>query len=198
MKTLLIDLDSEKILDVHEDTMYVVWPSHNSTSKLELNFVNSGVSAEIVGLFVVSKNKQINFETVANHKVPSTSCLTVVRGVLLEEGQADYIGKIIINKRATETSSFLENSSLVVGENTKNNSQPILEIENNEVKASHGSTTGRISKDMLYYLMSRGIDKTDAEEMIIEGFFNSILGKIKDEEIVKILKERLKNELTIN
>ena len=89
------------------------------------------------------------------------------------------MGKIIIAKKAFQTNSYLNNKTLVIGEGTKNITRPILEIEADDVKASHGSTTGRVREDDVYYLTSRGLTKKEAEEVIVEGFFESVVAKIE-------------------
>jgi Fe-S cluster assembly protein SufD len=93
------------------------------------------------------------------------------------------VGKIIIAKKAFQTNSYLNNKTLVIGEGTKNVTRPILEIEADDVKASHGATTGRVRVDDVYYLTSRGLTKKEAEEIIVEGFFESLVAKIEDEDV---------------
>ena len=106
-----------------------------------------------------------------------------MRGVLLDGGKSDYIGKIIIEKPAQQTSSYLDDSVLVVGEDTHNNSQPILEIEADDVKASHGATTGRVDDMQVYYLKSRGFNELEAKNLIVEGFLRATLSRIQDEKV---------------
>ncbi|KKS59963.1 MAG: SufBD protein [candidate division WWE3 bacterium GW2011_GWF2_42_42] len=93
------------------------------------------------------------------------------------------MGKIIIAKKAFQTNSYLNNKTLVIGEGTKNITRPILEIEADDVKASHGATTGRVRESDVYYLRSRGLTKKEAEEIIVEGFFESLVAKIEDGDV---------------
>ncbi|OGC63195.1 hypothetical protein A2264_00690 [candidate division WWE3 bacterium RIFOXYA2_FULL_46_9] len=74
---------------------------------------------------------------------------------------------------------------MVVGENTKSHSQPILQIDANDVRASHGATTGRIDEEQVYYLTSRGLSAEDAQNLIIKGFLGTLLDMVKDEKILK-------------
>lgn len=148
-----------------------------------LVFEKEGVTAEIIGIYRLYENEMLNFETSSHHKVPNTVCETNIKGVLGTNSSSNYIGKIKIDKKAQQTSSFLNNSVLVAGKNTKNESQPILEIEANDVKASHGATTGRINDMQKYYLQSRGLTFDDAKKLIIDGFFKSALAQIRDDVI---------------
>ncbi len=194
MKTQLVSVQENTVLKVVEDTQFVLGVAEFSPEKnyaLSLMFEKPGVEAEIVGIFRLSQGQALNLATSAVHKAPQTKCFTYVKGVLLDNARSDYVGKIIIEKKAQQTSSYLEENVIVVGENTHNNSQPILEIEADDVKASHGATTGRIDDEQIYYLRTRGLSNQEAENVIIEGFFNSLLNRIKDEKIRHKVAEKL-------
>lgn len=191
MKDILISVKEDKRILVEEDSRFILLPElkensvENSVDRAELEFVfkKQGVSAEIVLLYVLPVRGTLNLTTTANHLVANTSCVTKVRGVMLDKSVSSYIGKINIAKDAQQTSSFLEDYVLVVGEKTKNNSQPILTIEADDVRASHGATTGRINQEQLYYLCSRGLSMEEAQKTIIDGFFAEVLETIADESI---------------
>lgn len=187
MKNILIELKDDIVLSPKEDTRYVLsFPefTDNKAYSVTLNLEKEGISAEMISLYKLYSKHALKLTTVSHHKVPNTKCTTVVKGVLFDGCSSDYIGKIIIEKKAQQTSSYLDDAILVVGEDTKNNSQPILQIDADDVKASHGATTGRISEEQLYYLMARGLSKKDAEETIVTGFFETLLSRI-DDDIVK-------------
>lgn len=178
---------------VAEDTQYVLDLVPHTMDKrfsFELVFDTEGVSAEIDGLFLLKQNQFLDLTTTARHRVPHTSCITKIKGVLTSNSRAKYLGKIIIEKLAQQTSSFLEHAILVTGNETVNSSQPILEIEADDVKASHGSTTGRINEDQIYYLMSRGLNRRSAENLIIQGFFESLVSKVYDDDVKSYLMQK--------
>jgi len=189
MKTKLVKVGPDTQVKVQEDTQFVLdFEGIGRTDKdkahsLSVVFEKPGVKAEIVGAFKLSESQVLNLATSAIHKVPHTKCLTYIKGVLLDNSSSDYVGKIIIEPKAQQTSSYLEDNVIVVGENTKNKSRPIREIEADDVKASHGATTGRINPEQVYYLRSRGFSKEEAQNVIVEGFFTSLLSRIKDEKI---------------
>ena len=81
----------------------------------------------------------------------------------------------------------------ILGDSVKNESQPILEILADDVKASHGATTGRIPEENIYYLESRGLDKEEAKVLIVEGFFEELLSKIHDQQIAQEVRDKLFN-----
>lgn len=180
-------------IDVLEDTQYVLdFTGANETAySIELDLSKQGVKAEIYGLYNLKKDQKLKFTTVVRHLATHTSCLTQIKGVLGDGCESDYVGKILINKTGQQTTSFLNHGVLVVGEDTSNKSQPILEIDADDVKASHGATTGRLDESQMYYLMSRGLTKKEATNVIVTGFFEELCHKIEDTSVGAKLLERL-------
>lgn len=194
MNCILVSLKENSIIKVTKDTQ-VILDTYNINKSSEytitLLFETPGISAEIIGIYNLQDNMSLSLTTIAHHIAPNTSCLTTIRGVLHTNCYSKYIGKIKIDKNAQQTSSFLDDSVLVLGEKTKHRSDPILEIEANDVKASHGSTTGRINESHIYYLQSRGLNIREAQDIIVQGYFESILSKITDATIKNKVKEYL-------
>lgn len=171
MKVQNVNIKNSEKIEVKEDTVFVLELSDEKLDcDLEFLFEKEGVTAQVNGAFRLNKGQKLNLTTNSIHKVPNTSCNVVIKEVLEDKAESNYIGKILIDKKAPKTTSFLEHKVLVIGEGTKTTSEPILEIETDDVKASHGATTGRISEEQIYYLMSRGLDKNESVDMIVEGF----------------------------
>lgn len=186
MKSELLSITKSIQVRVSEDTQYVLsFPSRKASNEytVELVFETPGITAEIIGLYKLYPEEQLHLTTIANHRVPYTSCTTKIKGALLSGSSSIYLGKIIIAKEAQQTSSFLEDSVLVLGSNTHNRSDPVLEIEADDVAASHGATTGRIDPSQVYYLQSRGLNTEEAQELILQGYFESLLSQICDKSI---------------
>ncbi len=163
--------------------------------KLEIIFDKPGVSCHLIGMYVLNDGEKLDFTTIAKHETRNTSCLQDVRGVLRDNSDSKYIGSIVIEENASQTESFLDDSVLVLGQGTKNQSEPILEIKNNDVKASHGSTTGRINEEEIFYLQARGLSKKESENIIVEGFFEKLLNQIEDNTIREVIAEKLAKKL---
>jgi Fe-S cluster assembly scaffold protein SufB len=196
MRAHYIKLKEYTEIAVEEDAQYILGlPSRKENSHCVFNLIfnKEGVSAEIIGAYRLNTGEELNLTTVADHRVPNTSCLTKIKGVLLDGSKSDYTGKIAISKNAQQTNSFLEDNVLVLGEDVINNSSPLLEINANDVKASHGATTGRVSGEQIYYLTTRGLSREEAEKVIVEGFFTSLLNGIMDEKI----KNKVKREISL-
>ena len=189
MKTVLVPIKAGLEMKVLEDTQFVLDFSKSKRGDVHFVFDKAGISAEIIGIYTARDNEDYRLETITTHKAPHTSCVTYIKGVLFDNGKSEYVGRIIIEKSAQQTSSFLEDHVLVVGENTHTNSEPILEIAANDVKASHAATTGRIDESQVYYLQSRGLSRDEAEEVLVEGFFESLLGRIADPDIKEKIRQ---------
>ena len=146
-------------------------------------FNGEGSQSENLGLFVGKNREHIDITTNAYHNTPHTSNNIKVDGILKDNSSSVYRGLIRIEKEGQQTNSYLSNHILKIGEKTLGNSIPSLQIEANDVKASHGATVGQVSEEHLFYLMSRGLSRDDAESMITQGFLEPIICKIKLEEL---------------
>jgi Fe-S cluster assembly protein SufD len=99
--------------------------------------------------------------------------------VVHEDGKADMYGKIIVKKGAQHTESFLQERVLLVDDESCATAIPNLEIKAQEVKCSHAAAVGKIDEEQLFYLMSRGLSKKKATDVIVEGFLQEVRRKIK-------------------
>jgi len=194
MKTRLVKVGSNTKIRLKESAQLVLEATDlgvNDRHSLTLTFERPGLEAEILGAFKLSGKQVLNLSTIAVHKVPKTKCLTYIKGVLFDQAVSDYIGKIIIEPPAGQTTSYLEDNILLVGRGARSTSQPVLEIEADDVKASHGATAGPLNPEHIYYLRSRGLTEAEAKNVVIEGFFTSLLSRIKDEKIRNKVSRRL-------
>lgn len=113
-------------------------------------------------------------KTITDHLKPKTTGRVEVRGVVKNGARVRVDGLIRIAKGAEEADSFLKMKLLMLDDVSMAMAEPKLEIENNLVKASHSASVGMIDQDQLFYLMSRGVSKKEAEELIVEGFIKVI------------------------
>lgn len=170
----------------------------NVEKTLDIVLAHEGSEVQVLCVYVGLKEQKVNLTINSTHKAPNTKCLIQVRGVLKGSSYSTFKGLIKIGKKAQLTNSYLDDDVLILGDGARNESQPTLEIEADDVKATHGATTGQISKDHLFYLQSRGLTKEQAENIILEGFFDPVISKISDigirELVYKSILERLSLE----
>ncbi len=165
-----------------------------SRVKIDTLFNGQGSSSKTSGVFYGDSEQHFDITTDAHHNVPNTNCDILVKGVLDDSSSSVYRGKIKILKEAQQTNSYLSDHSLMLSGNSISNSIPSLEIDANDVKASHGATIGKPDDEELFYLMARGLSKKEAERLIITGYFSPVLELIKNLEFKAKLEDAIEGK----
>ncbi len=119
---------------------------------------------------LVKPGETVNFETLMEFIAPNTVGNTLIKAVVMPKGNLFLKGTIRISKNASDSKAFLKHSVLLVGNDSQAVSIPELEIENNQVQASHASAIGPVDQSQLFYLMSRGFSQKSAIKLIIKSF----------------------------
>jgi len=125
---------------------------------------------EMIKTLVVEAGEEVYLRTESVYDAPRQSGEVVVKAVVMENGFLDLSGIIKIKKRANLAEAFLRQKVLLVGENSRAEARPELEIETDEVKASHAASVGKVSEEDIFYLRSRGFSRERAIELIIKAF----------------------------
>lgn len=141
--------------------------------------IEQDAEAEVYGAVESHGEEKYYFNLVQHHKGLRSHSKTLFKGVGKDKSFQEFSGMIKIDKAAQQSNAFLENRVLLVSKNATSRAKPGLEINANNVKASHAATTGRINEQQLFYLQSRGIDVKTAEDLIAKGFLKEILEKTK-------------------
>lgn len=166
-----------------------------SRIKIDNHFNGEGSSSRVAGLFGASGSQHMDLTTNAFHNVPNTSSKINVKGALKGSASHVYRGLIKIEKAAKNTSSYLSDHALTLSDNASANSIPSLMIDNNDVQCGHSASVGNVDEEKLLYLMSRGLDKKNAENLVVEGFFSQMIASLASEkmrsEFSRIVKERI-------
>ena len=113
--------------------------------------------------------------------------IKIFKNVITLGSRGVFQGKIFVDERAQKTNAYQLSKGLLLDEDTEFSTKPELEIYADDVKCSHGSTSGNIDKDALFYLKARGIEEKEAVKMIIKGFLESVYEKVNNKEIKEIL-----------
>ncbi len=135
---------------------------------VELLEPNSSVN--IHGVFSANGDERVDVEIILHHKAPHTQADTTLKGVGRDSSFVRFVGRIIIDENCGNTQSFLTERILLLSDKAKAETIPDLEISSDDVKCSHAASISRIPEEQIFYLMSRGIARRDAEEMIVAGF----------------------------
>ena len=148
---------------------------------------SSDINFNIKGLYLAKTNQHHDITTLMQHKHPHSKSNQHIKGILQKESSGVFQGKIIVFQDAQKTDAFQFNQNLLLSEKAEANMKPELEIYADDVKCSHGATTGELDEEMLFYLRSRGLNKNKAKKILIEGFVNELFDSIENKE----LKEKL-------
>jgi Fe-S cluster assembly protein SufD len=166
-----------------------------SKTRVEASLVGQGASAELKGIYFASGKQFFDFHTLQDHQVGNTTSDLLFKGALQDTAKAVYAGLIRIEKGAARSDAYQANRNLVLSEHAKATSIPMLEIDNNDVRCTHGATVGPVDPMSMFYLQSRGIPATTAKRMIVQGFFGEVLERIPFEQARKLVETELEARL---
>src|SRR5690606_17463487 len=125
------------------------------------------------------------------HVAPHTSSNLLYKNALLDQAKTIFSGLIVVDPDAQKTDAYQSNRNLMLSDAGEAHSLPGLEIQANDVRCTHGSTTSRVEPEQLFYLQSRGIRSQEAHELLVFGFFEEVLGKIEDQALHDELSEQI-------
>ncbi|MBN9392783.1 MAG: Fe-S cluster assembly protein SufD [Chloroflexi bacterium] len=181
----------------HAIQRWIVATLGGDTSRLTLESVmeGEGAHAETTGLAFPIHNQHFDTQFRQLHTVPHTTANSVFKQVLNDDSQLGFKGGIRTLKKAQFTDSFLQVHTLYLNDASKADILPFLDVDANDVRCAHGATTGKIDKDQIFYLQSRGLSLTEAEEMIVAGFFEEGIQRIPLESVQERLRESIQTKL---
>ncbi len=167
--------------------------SGSSFLKNEINCNLNGKysSAFVNGIFSLIDNKQHEIRTTINHLVDNTKSYQLIKSVLGKNSKSVYQGKIYVNSKAQKTDGYQLSKALLLDETSEFNAKPELEIYADDVKCSHGSTSGSLDENSIFYLMSRGLSSQQSKELLINGFLRDVVEKITDVEIKDLIRNMI-------
>jgi Fe-S cluster assembly protein SufD len=166
-----------------------------SKTRVEASLVGQGANAELKGIYLASGEQFFDFHTLQDHQVGNTRSDLLFKGALQDTARAVYAGLIRIEKGAFRSDAYQANRNLVLSDHAKATSIPMLEIDNNDVRCTHGATVGPVDPQSLFYLQSRGIPAATAKRMIVQGFFGEVLERIPFEQARKLVETELEARL---
>jgi len=158
-------------------------------NEIHCDLLESFSSCFVNALIFLSKQQHHELKTNVNHKNEYCKSSQLVKSVLLDRSKGTYQGKIYVEKNAQKTDGYQLSKALLLSENSAFNSKPELEIYADDVKCSHGSTTSNIDKNSIFYLMSRGLSKEQANKILVEGFLNEVIETITESNIQSVISK---------
>jgi Fe-S cluster assembly protein SufD len=179
---------SEAGKDATINSLVVALGSELSRTNVDAGLVEAGSDSEMLGLYFADSNQVLDHHTLQDHLAPNAHSDLLYKGALRDESLAVFSGLIRVEPGAQKTDAYQTNRNLILGtDDAMAVSLPRLEIQADDVKCSHGSTTGQVDDVELFYLMSRGIPRREAEKLVVFGFFGEVTSRIP----LKGLKDKL-------
>jgi len=150
---------------------------------LEMHLDGEGSEAKFSGCYFGDQTQHFDFHTFQNHLAGHTTSDLLFKGALRGRARMVYQGLIKVHKDAQRSDAYQANRNLLLSDKARADSIPSLEIEANDVRCTHGATVGQVDEEQLFYIMTRGLARREAEQMIIGGFFEPVLQRIPAESL---------------
>ena len=160
-------------------------------NEINCNLNGKYSSAFVNGIFSLNNNKHHEIRTIINHLTENTKSYQLIKSVLEDSAKAAYQGKIFVNSEAQKTDGYQLSKAILLNKDSEFNAKPELEIYADDVKCSHGSASGSLNEDSIFYLMSRGLNYQQSRELLINGFLLDVVEKITDSEIKNLIKNMI-------
>ena len=182
-----IDQDKNSI----SETFILSSGSNFCKNEINCNLNGEYSSAFVNGIFSINNNKHHEIRTIINHLTENTKSYQLIKSVLEDSSRAVYQGKIFVNSKAQKTDGYQLSKAILLNKDSEFNAKPELEIYADDVKCSHGSASGSLNEDSIFYLMSRGLNYQQSKELLINGFLLDVVEKITDPEVKNLIKNMI-------
>ncbi len=171
------------------------WGSRLSKNWINMELSGVGAHGELLGLYFPGGRQHLDHHTNQLHRAPHTTSDLLIKGALKDRARSVYQGYIKVYPQAQKTNAYQANRNLMLSKLARADSIPGLEIEADDVRCTHGATAGQVPEEYLFYLMARGIDRGNAERMILQGFFEEVLNRIPVEGVRNKLEAEIARKL---
>ncbi len=163
-----------------------------------LNLVLDGqhIDNHMYGLYIPNGSQFVDNHTIVDHKLPNCQSNELYKGVLMDKSTGVFNGKIFVREDAQKTNAYQNCRNVITSDSATMNSKPQLEIWADDVKCSHGTTTGKLNDEAIFYMQSRGIPKAEAIKLQLIAFAEDVVSQIKIEEIKEILEGLIEAKLS--
>jgi Fe-S cluster assembly protein SufD len=181
--------------DANLDTLVVNLGATVSRVDLNARLEGPGSRSDMLGLYFARGDQHFDHNTRQDHVSPNANSDLLYKGALYDRAKTVFRGVIRVFPKAQRTDAYQTNRNLLLSEDAEAVSLPNLEIEADDVKCSHGATVGQLDEEELFYLQSRGLDKRQAERLVIFGFFGEVLDRLPLPGVVEELRTAIEAKI---
>ncbi len=197
-----LQLENETSLQIATEYVVQARDSHFDINTITLNglLVRNGLNiavdgqnceTHLNGMYLTKDNQHVDNHTVVDHLQANCESFELYKGVMNDNSTGVFNGKVYVRKDAQKINAYQSNGNVLLSDNATINSKPELEIYADDVKCSHGSTTGQLDEEAVFYLRARGISEKTARQMMISAFVGDVMEKIKNEEVLNFVNQIL-------
>jgi Fe-S cluster assembly protein SufD len=165
--------------DAELDWVTAGFGSAKGKVRIQNDLSGPGATSRVTGAYFADGSQHLDYDTFQEHAAPSTTSDFAFKGVLRDTATAVWRGMIRVEEGAQKTNAYQENRNLLLAPTAHADSIPGLEIMANDVRCTHGATLGQVDREQLFYLMTRGLPRAEAERLIVRGFFQDVLDRIE-------------------
>lgn len=164
------------LINLKRSGTYLIWLM-NYSGQLKVNILNRAIKVYIFGIYYGQKHQTFDLDVYQLHRHPGSLSELLIRGVFDDCSRFIYKGLIKIEPQAQKSHAYQKNQNLILSDKAHIESDPLLEIEADDVFCTHGSTTSMPSPSQKYYLLSRGIKPKQAQSLIVQGFLSEVVDR---------------------
>ena len=146
--------------------------------RIQNDLAGPGATSRVTGAYFADGTQHLDYDTFQEHMAPSTTSDFAFKGALRDKARTVWRGMIRVEEGAQKTNAYQENRNLLLSKTAHADSIPGLEILANDVRCTHGATLGQVDREQLFYLMTRGLSRAEAERLIVRGFFQDVLDRV--------------------
>jgi Fe-S cluster assembly protein SufD len=149
------------------------------------------IESHLYGLYLTNGHQVVDNHTLVDHRKPNCNSNELYKGIIEDKSSATFNGKIFVRKDAQQTNAFQSNKNILLSDEGTINTKPQLEIYANDVKCSHGTSTGKLDEDKIFYLRARGLSETSAKKMLMHAFASEVVEQITIESLRNYIEEKI-------
>jgi Fe-S cluster assembly protein SufD len=153
--------------------------SKKGKTRIHNDLAGQGATSRVTGAYFADGTQHLDYDTFQEHIAPNTTSDFAFKGALRDQATTVWRGMIRVEREAQKTNAYQENRNLLLSPKAHADAIPGLEILANDVRCTHGATLGQVDREQLFYLMTRGLSRPEAERLIVRGFFQDVLDRIE-------------------
>jgi len=167
-------------------------------NNVHINVNGENCESHLNGAYLLKNKQHVDNHSIVDHKVPNCESFELYKGVIDDNSTGVFNGKVYVRQDAQKINAFQSNGNVLLSDNATINSKPELEIYADDVKCSHGSTTGQLDEEAVFYLRARGLSEKSARHLMVSAFIGEVLDKVENEQVLEFIHGILKDRFDWN